>query len=122
MATPSQPPPPPPPVAPRHAALAVALGPLAHAIAGRPTRAKVAGALWALAVIGYGYAVYLQIYAALDLGGGETAQQVTDAAIKAVEAQILAAPQWLPGAIGVAFLANLACAADLAWLARKGGR
>jgi hypothetical protein len=99
----------------RHVVLALVIGPAAYVFAGRRTRAVTLGLLVAACVLGYPYTQYLQAFANLNTGG-DSARELTNTAIQANFALLHGVQNWLPGAVLVLGLCNLACAADLAWL------
>jgi hypothetical protein len=98
--------------------LALAIGPLAYVRSGLVRPAWVAGGIYVLVLGLIAYVPYLSIYAEVT-GGGDSARELTDAAIAATRGLWAAWRWWLPWEVVALALGNLACALDLARRARR---
>lgn len=105
----------------RYILLALFVGPGAHWLAGYQRRAVGWAIAAYLASSVWPYWLYLQAFAELD-SGGDTARELTNTCLRANEAMFATAASWLPVTIAVLAIANVACALDLAWQARRAAR
>lgn len=80
--------------------------------------ALIMGGLYVLVLGLIAYVPYLNIYSEVT-GGGESARELTDAAIAASQGLWAAWRWWLPWEILAVIVGNLACALDLARRARR---
>jgi hypothetical protein len=101
-----------------HVALALLVGPLAHLAAGFRGRAAVAGAGVAALAGAWPYWCYLELFSER-FPGGDDARELVATCLQANEALLASAGTWLPVALGLLALGNLACALDLALVAKR---